>query len=194
VDLSHCAATLPSVLDGSTGPEQSAEDLGCLLTQGTSGYGFEMGLEAMQTALSPTLLGGDNAGFLREDALLVVFFVTDENDCSDRGALDKTNGNVCEWFSDALVPVQDYVDFLGDLKGSADNVVVGGLIAPDNGLRPVVGEDTQPSCDGGAGEGYAGWRYQELMASFSSVDESICESDLPINVLDSLLVEIDNKL
>jgi len=75
----------------------------CMVTLGTNGDGFEKGLEAMRTALS---CDGPNVAafgaccvdgvydqdcvaeprFLRPDALLVVVFVSDENDCSDPAA------------------------------------------------------------------------------------------------------------
>lgn len=193
VDISHCPEELPSVLAGPSGDAaQFASDLGCLLTQGTEGYGFEMGLEAMKVALSPERLQGANSGFLRDDALLVIFFITDENDCSDRGQLDKTSGNVCEWFSDDLVPVQEYVDFLSDLKGSSGNVLVGGILGPDDGQRYAEGEEINPSCLSDAGAGYAGWRYQELMRAFQSAQGDICDADSAQSALGGVLELLDN--
>jgi len=47
---------------------------------GAGGCGFEQHLEAMKRALDPTKV--KNAGFLRPDALLVVIFFADEDDCS----------------------------------------------------------------------------------------------------------------
>jgi hypothetical protein len=52
----------------------------CLAEVGTSGCGFEQPLEAMKRALDGT--NPSNAGFLREDALLAVVLVGDEDDCS----------------------------------------------------------------------------------------------------------------
>jgi len=59
----------------------------CLALLGTDGSTYEKGLEAAERALTPPLAapGGANAGFLREGAYLVVVFLSDENDCSDRG-------------------------------------------------------------------------------------------------------------
>ena len=64
---------------------------------GTCGSGIEQGLSAMESALS--MLNGNqcNTGFLRDDANLVLIFVSDENDTDN-------------------TPVQDYVDFIGTVK------------------------------------------------------------------------------
>lgn len=49
---------------------------------GISGSGSEKGLEAARQALSPAKREGVNAGFFREEALLAVIFLTDEDDQS----------------------------------------------------------------------------------------------------------------
>ncbi len=52
----------------------------CMLQVGDFGCPFEQPLEAMRRALDGAR--PENAGFLRDDALLVVVFLTDEDDCS----------------------------------------------------------------------------------------------------------------
>lgn len=52
----------------------------CMAAVGDVGCGFEQSLEAAYQALANP--PAENANFLREDALLVVVFVTDEDDCS----------------------------------------------------------------------------------------------------------------
>lgn len=54
-----------------------AQALQCIGPQGISGFGFEAPLESMRLTLLDT-----SSGFLRDDALLAVIFVTDELDCS----------------------------------------------------------------------------------------------------------------
>ncbi len=54
-----------------------AQALQCIGPQGINGPGYERMLEAMRNALV-----NDTQGFLRDDALLAVIFVTDEADCS----------------------------------------------------------------------------------------------------------------
>jgi cysteine-rich repeat protein len=70
----------PPVLDGSS-PSFLA-DLRSRVMPGTNGSGDEMGVLALQTALTPPLIDMDNAGFLRPEADLAVVIVSDENDSS----------------------------------------------------------------------------------------------------------------
>lgn len=73
----------------------------CIARLGTEGCGIEQQLEAAYQALViNTRPGGVNEGFLREDSLIAIIFVTDEDDCSFkdastffRGVTDK-NANI----------------------------------------------------------------------------------------------------
>jgi hypothetical protein len=66
-----------------SGEPDMADALECIAKVGASGDAAAMG-DAMIAALSPALNwpGGCNAGFLREDALLVVALITDSQDAS----------------------------------------------------------------------------------------------------------------
>ncbi|MCA9528167.1 MAG: hypothetical protein KC549_17895 [Myxococcales bacterium] len=107
-DTADCPANLPLIIQSDQVDTQAdlEKAFRCLATLGTGGDGFEKGLEAMRLALS---CHGPNRGlfsqccnedgtynpacvippetpepvFLRPDAVLVVIFITDENDCSD---------------------------------------------------------------------------------------------------------------
>ena len=61
--------------------EQLAHDFWCLAPLGIDGCGFEQPLKAAVRALGDRE-DGRNGGFLRRDSLLVIMFVTDEDDCS----------------------------------------------------------------------------------------------------------------
>ncbi|MBN2723996.1 MAG: VWA domain-containing protein [Deltaproteobacteria bacterium] len=50
----------------------------CMADIGIGGCGFEQPLEAIYKALTP----GKNPGFIRDDAYLAMFLITDEDDCS----------------------------------------------------------------------------------------------------------------
>ena len=159
------------------GPGQDALELhlGCNLAVGTGGTGFEAGLDAAVTAVGESA-PSENAGFVRPDAHLAVFFVTDEHDCTDRGALDKINGNICEWESDQLVGVEQLVDELAQSKGGdRSKVIASGIIAPDDGIRYDTGNEVRPACfsDEG-GEGYAGYRYEEFIGAFGGSADNVC--------------------
>jgi hypothetical protein len=52
----------------------------CMASTGYNGCGFEHPLESAYAALHNQI--PENAGFVRDDALLAVFFATDEDDCS----------------------------------------------------------------------------------------------------------------
>ena len=69
------------------------DQLACMAQLGTAGCEFEQPLESMRRALSNQV---ENAGFLRDDAVLAVIFVGDEDDCSarDRGLFDPTQDEV----------------------------------------------------------------------------------------------------
>ncbi|MEZ4381626.1 MAG: VWA domain-containing protein [Nannocystaceae bacterium] len=61
----------------------TVEAFQCFGPQGVAGCGFESHLESMYKALSRAETEGeDNYGFLRDQAILSVVFVTDEADCS----------------------------------------------------------------------------------------------------------------
>jgi hypothetical protein len=98
--------TLPSTIEGSAEevsrpwlenilgrtnlPEgvSTAQAFACMGPQGVNGCGFEAPLRAMQRSLIRMDRNSeDEYGFLRDDAILLVVFVTDEADCSARGAM-----------------------------------------------------------------------------------------------------------
>ncbi|MFH2008623.1 MAG: hypothetical protein ABI333_18695 [bacterium] len=60
--------------------ETLADVFSCIADLGTMGCGFEQPLEALYQALQPDNTA--NTGFLREDAILAVILLTDEDDCS----------------------------------------------------------------------------------------------------------------
>jgi len=57
-----------------------ATTFGCIASVGDNGCGFQQLLEASYRALHDPI--PENAGFLRDDALLVVFYLVDKDDCS----------------------------------------------------------------------------------------------------------------
>ena len=83
----------------------------CAAKVGTSGSGFERPMNAMERALDGSLAepGQCNEGFLRQNALLVIVVITDEEDQSE--------GTAGQWFSTVL-EAKD---------GIAQNIVVIGL-------------------------------------------------------------------
>jgi hypothetical protein len=70
----------PTVLSNQT--PGLAQALADRVLQGEAGKDLERGLESLQTVLSPGYLSTDGAGFLRDDALLAVIALSDEDDSS----------------------------------------------------------------------------------------------------------------
>ena len=109
------------------------EDFGCIAALGTGGCGFEQQLEASHDALTEQLEpGGRNEGFLRQDSILAVIIVTDEDDCSTpNGELFNPRRDDygpmcvrCPLNPDELHPIARYTDALRDLRPFDDDLLV----------------------------------------------------------------------
>jgi hypothetical protein len=86
----------PAVLTSTTPNLQSL--LASRILQGETGSNLERGFLSLETALSPAYLANQGAGFLREDALLTVINLSDEDDKSTESAATIAN------FLDKLKP------------------------------------------------------------------------------------------
>jgi hypothetical protein len=159
----------PPVLTGAT--PHYATEFGARVMQGEDGDDQEKGLQAAVTALSPPLVNTINQGFLRDGAMLSVVILSDENDCSDNGALGPAAaGEDCYTRVEELTPVTDLVRQLVDLKGG-DPVVISGIVGP---------EDT-----GACGASVPGRRYLSAIALLGGVSANICETDYSV-IMDAL--------
>ena len=76
------ACTDPSFVYAETSPGSPnpdfADDIACLVNQGTSGCGFEQQLQSAAVALARP----DQGDFVRKGDLLLILMITDESDCS----------------------------------------------------------------------------------------------------------------
>ena len=128
------------------------------------GSDMERGLEAAYVALTEPMISDANDGFLRDDAMLSIIFVSDENDCSDRGALpDGAEGADCYEYPDRLVPVKDYVSGYQNLKESNEQVIASAIVGPE------VAEGCEDS--------WPGIRYLALAENFGGIQANICDKD-----------------
>jgi hypothetical protein len=131
---------------------------------GTQGSGWEQGLQATRRALLDSPLGlGDsaNAGFMRPDADLAIVVVSDENDCSDGGALPHEDQLECYQMNELLVPTAEYVHALNGLKDEDAALTFSGIVGPPNA------EDCETATPG--------HRYLSLVAEFEGLQADICE-------------------
>lgn len=91
-----------------------AQTFACAADVGTSGPAIEMQLRAAELAASPSV----NPGFLRDDALLGIVILTDEEECSRRDNNFTTMGDDCVNNNDpGLEPVADVIASLDAVKG-----------------------------------------------------------------------------
>jgi hypothetical protein len=94
---------------------ESAVELAAGLDVGVAGSNLKRGLEAAWYGLTPPLATHDNDGFRREGARLVVVVVSDEDDCSDEGALVAEEPSICTTNTTDLVDVETYGSRFRDL-------------------------------------------------------------------------------
>jgi hypothetical protein len=128
----------------------------CLALVGTDGPAFERPMDAVLAATNPALNGPGrcNEGFLRDDAVLVVTLITDEEDQRSEGEPD-------EWRQALL-----------DTKfGNEDALVLLGLVGDNNVDGGLLGGP----CGGNDADGSP--RLQEFVSSVDGVLGSVCAPD-----------------
>jgi hypothetical protein len=106
---------------------------------GTCGDGIEVGLETMRLALTKARSGDMcNGGFLRDDANLVVVFVSDERGNSIPNA-DKQDGIQDE-------DMDEFVQALEDAKGDLSSVRVAAIVGAVDGDAAECRTGDTPTC------------------------------------------------
>lgn len=141
----------------------------CLAQVGTDGSPSERPMQAMVEAVSPALNapGACNAGFIRDDAILVVTIITDEEDGHNdmQDALPGSLGEPSDW-RDALVAAKH-----GDMSA----IVVLGLIG-DAGQPGAICAPLNPNAVNGAEATPRLIEFVELFGSRGVVG-SVCAPD-----------------
>jgi hypothetical protein len=147
----------------------------CLAALGTSGPGDEMPLAAMRMAFDERMADGTNTGFRRDDALLGIVMLTDENDCSYEAPVTlQFTESLCDSQMEA---VSNYVGFLDTYTGDRGRWATAVIAGP--------GPSSCSSEFGGAD-------YCERLDQFvqmtgtNAVFSSICEGDLTVGLADAL--------
>ncbi|HVV87284.1 MAG TPA: hypothetical protein VHE35_29790, partial [Kofleriaceae bacterium] len=86
----------------------------CAANVGTNGPAIEMPLRAAELAVDETV----NPGFVRDDALLGIIMITDEDDCSRRTSGFETHGDGCAVNGDMdLATIPSFVSSFDARKG-----------------------------------------------------------------------------
>jgi hypothetical protein len=123
------------------------------VTIGQNGSDLERGLESIKTVLQPSYLGGEGAGFFRDDALLAMIVLTNEDDYSTDSV------SSLEAFFDALKP-----PFKGTTKSWVMNFI--GVVTIDGQCRTTA--DFKE----------AGLRYMALADYTGGIKNSVCDTSL----------------
>ncbi len=152
----------------------------CIANVGTGGPGAEMPLLGLEWSLNQRVADGTNAGFLRDDALLAVVMITDQDDCSrndDGFTIDGSKPTCFDPNDSNILPLSHYLSFLDGLKGArgrwASSVIAG--IGPG-------------SCTSSFGEAAEATRMIDFVAQAgdNTVLSSICDGDLTSALRDAL--------
>lgn len=110
----------------------------CLAKAGTGGASIEMPLEATKLALVDRVADGTNAGFLREDALLAVVILTDEDDCSREDNNFTIQNDRCDTMPN-VQPVTHYKSVL-DSAAKGEGRWATAVIAGDKACKSSFGD------------------------------------------------------
>ena len=155
-----------------TDPDR-ATTFDCAAEIGDSGPSKEMPLSVVKMAFTERIADNTNAGFLRDDALLALVILTDEDDCSYEESV--TLGFTESLCDDQMEPVNTYADFLDTLTGGPGRWAV----------AVIAGENDCESDFGGAEEAVRLKQFAAL-AGDNGVVSSICEADLSVGLQDAL--------
>ena len=155
-------------------------DFECRAKVGTGGPSTEMPMLTSMLGLRERITDGTNAGFLRDDALLAIVYLTDEDDCSrtDDNIPISVSQDICA-ASAPLVPPGDLVTFLDTLKGGRGRWATAVIAGPTN-------------CDSTFGSAHEARRLKEFVsqanmnASQNAVFSSICSGNLAGALTDAL--------
>jgi len=144
---------------------------------GICGSGKEEGLAAARLALTERIADGQNAGFLRPGARLVVIIVSDEDDCTETNLpRQATTNDLCHdptVKATVLEPVQDFVDFLTTTQIEGEQRKA--LVAVIAGVDPVTKAADLTNCTTAFDTAN---RYRAFVSGFGAdgIIDSICNS------------------
>jgi hypothetical protein len=150
--------------------------LACRSNVGTSGPSIEMPLLMSKWALAERVADNTNTGFLRDDALLAIVMLTDEDDSStteNNFTMDASGTTPINWNP------SDQVQFLDTLKGNRTRWAAG-VIAGDG------------DCSSNFGQAADGVRLKQFVTEANSggyqqaVFSSICDGDLNMGLKKAL--------
>lgn len=161
----QCGMSQPWI---SSSDQSPVDTFSCVANVGVGGSRFEMPLYNLELAFTRRLQDG-NSGFLRDDALLAVVILTDEDDCS-RSDDNFTLTDIDQMCApDDLVDPSSTIDKLDELKGHRDRWAAAVIAGPGPG-----------TCMSDFGEAEEASRLKDFVsqAGQNAVFSSICQDDL----------------
>ncbi|MBT8491729.1 MAG: hypothetical protein KJO07_01605 [Deltaproteobacteria bacterium] len=134
---------------------------------GTSGPSLEMPLYSLELALTERVKDGSNAGFLRDDALLAVVVLTDEDDCSRTDNNFEIESDQCDPGDSTFLDTADSLTFLDNLKGARGRWATAVIAGPND-------------CESSFGSAYQADRLMNFVSQTGQNGQfsSICDGDL----------------
>lgn len=126
-----------------------------------------MPLSVIKQAFGDRMTDGTNTGFLRDDALLAIVVLTDEDDCSYEQSV--TLGLTDLLCTSGMEPVSTYVNFLDGVKGDRGRWA----------FAAIAGLES-PSCSSTFGTAAEAVRLKDFVSQTGTngVTASICDGDL----------------
>lgn len=178
----ECDASYPRYLSYEIGPEENPDpvevqgleaDLACIGVLGTRGCGFQQPFETLSRALTvQTAPGGPNEGFLREDTVLGVIFISDDDDCSvedatffDIATISYVPTLRCSREEGMLFNVSRYVTAFMALRDDPDRLAFGMIVPVPPG---------EAACNG-RGDELTGCLVLPVMEKIENEDETMLE-------------------
>ena len=141
----------------------------CAAQVGTGGPGIEMPLLTLDWALTERVADNTNAGFLRDDALLAVVILSDEDDCSreDNNFNIGITSDACDLNSPQIVPVSTYLSGLDSIKNGRERWATA-VIAGETDCTTALGDAVEAT------------RLKDFVnqVGTNGVFSSICQGDL----------------
>jgi hypothetical protein len=149
--------------------------LACRANVGTMGPSIEMPMLMSKWSLSERVADQTNAGFMRDDALLGIIMLTDEDDSSttmNNFTVDASGTSPTDWNP------TDQINFLDGIKGNRSRWAAG-VIAGDG------------NCSSSFGEASDGVRLKQFVTDSNNsgthaVFHSICDGDLTAGLKSAL--------
>lgn len=147
----------------------------CAAQVGTGGPSLEMQLLTMDWALHQRVADGTNAGFLREDALLAIVILTDEDDCSREDNNFVITSDSCNPTPPEVLTIGSYLTKLDTLKGERGRWATAVIAGPT-------------SCSSTFGDAIEARRLKEFVSATgeNAVFSSICDGNLAASLQDAL--------